>query len=381
MMRLSVRGTVFRALLPLALGGLVCHAEAGETSARSWTLAAHICVAGDLSGPGAEYSERLMSAAAAGGWTLHLQLSGEGSEVVRRSVTDRSVTGAGPAIPADATAADRIESLLRWSRDSAPAQRYGLIIYGHDVRSTAGQSGGPAFGEIDEGIRRGLGRSVDLLVLDRCYGGSVEAAWELRDSVDLLVGAPGRRGVVGVDWSRVIGKRAPSNGIEPVEIAAECVSGDDASDGSGMIALRPSGAVGITEALGRLVGAAEAESARMVPLLTGAASRAFAWGGDEQMVDLLGLCREFAAVTEGELRCAALATIAAVEDSLAVPIEGADVGPSIGFPTGAVHGEQEIAGGDGFAQVSGWSRLTEKYRGRLHELINRPSDEMRDEAA
>ena len=369
-----------RALIAAALCGMLWSGS-GTTAAwaQSWTLAAHVSVDGDLRETGGEYAERIVDAARSGGWTLRLQLSETAGDLVRHAVTDGVVDEAG--VPPAASASAAVEDLLRWAQESAPADKYALIIYGHDARSAGSDQEELTFREIDAGIMAGLGRPVDVMVLDRCYGAGVDALWELRSSVDVLVGAPGRRLSTGLAWQKVIGEVPASSGMSAADFALRCaeVEGTDAM--AHMVALRPSESPAIAKALRGLVEAVEPEMAAVAPLLTLVRGQAAGQGGDAKMVDLVDLCNGLSLVADGEVRTAALATVTAVEASFLRSGEARRCGPSISFGPGPVGGVQPAADRDSFAEASGWLELTESYRSRLRELINRPAGDAKEQAA
>ncbi len=367
------------ALLAIALTGIAWGRDPGVAPGQSWTLAAHVAVAGDLQGPGTEYAQRLMDAASSGGWALCMQLDGADGVLSRRkltaggTVTEEEVGEA--ACPEEA-----IASLLSSAREFAPADRYVLIVYGHDVRTTPELEDALTFRAIGEGATRGIGRAVDLLVLDRCYGACVEALWELRESVDVLVAAPGRRPSRGIEWEGIIGHSEPSRYSCTKGLARRLVRQEEAAAGRGMVALRPRYATEVADAVGRLVEAMEGRMESVVPVLSRAIGQA-GWGGDERTVDLRGLCGHVASACDGDIAAAAEATITAIERSTMAGKDGCDAGPGISFRTTGALQEETREPRRSLADETGWTRLVEAYENRLRTLMNRPSRAGSDEAA
>lgn len=344
---------------------------AGAQAQATWTLSAHISLDGDLREPGIEYALRLAEAARAGGWSLRLQLVGWTDPASLARLSEARGENVDIAHRHTDEPARSIRRLMRWSRESAPAQRHALIVYGHDARDALDGATVASFSDIAEGISRGLARPVDLLIIDRCYGATIEAAWELRDTAEQMLAAPGRRSSRGLPWAEILQVGLSPETTSAAELAGACLFADRDAAGSSMIALSPSASAAMADALTELSEAASRQIADVAPLLSAARSAAAVPHGSPHLLDLRRLCEELARDGDGDLRGAALATISAVADMVPFSTEGDPYGPAITFRV-LQTGQQEGVAEDDLAHRTGWADLVEMYRTRLHELINRP---------
>jgi hypothetical protein len=378
--RCSALHTLFVGLVLLA--GLHCTASAERSS-----IIALVCADGDLTRTGQDYARRLTEAAAEGGWTLALQIDNGSEHPVRRLLTagSEAFVARPPAGGANSADPDALVDLFDWAREAAPAERYIVVVYGHGssasgrawdgsqvaswpalaIDATAG--GDPLQpAELAGAIEKGLGRKVDIVILDCCYGASLEVAWDLQLATDLLIASPGRVASDGLPWGSLLGRVSAAG--PTTEIAQSVIEQHQGTTGLRL------------PALGSLKAALRALCAELIgnmpeyaPALTLAVSQSERWGAEREMCDLRALCVGLAA-TEGPVANAALQTVAALDrcaisGMATVPFA---IGPelqSVRFPV------------DGFTRTSSWGEMMEVYRNRLEELMHRTLDDRRHDGA
>ena len=104
----------------------------------------------------------------------------------------------------DAAAVRTIEHFIEAVREQAPARHYLMLLWGHGagpIGFFSDRQAGAARMQAADTLtmaelkrvlvhasgKRGFGKAIDLLLIKSCCVGSVEAVWELRDHVDLMI--------------------------------------------------------------------------------------------------------------------------------------------------------------------------------------------------
>lgn len=372
---------------------------AGQHSAawaESWSLIASVCADGDLQTLGEQYAEALVTAAQASGRSLALQLDNGEFRAARRLVrAGHRLSGGAPAAPsANSASAEALADLLRWARAEVPADRYAVVIFGHGTsasgrgwngepigawpalaidRSAGGDLLRPA--EVAEAVETGLGGRAGIVLLDCCYGASLEAVWGLRGAAELVIASPGRLRSSGVAWDRMLG--APGEAERPEDLARIWAE----SAGQSLTVVRTDRLEGVRESLARMCALAVAGMPQVAPQLTRARSGSPRWGAEGEMCDLRALCLAMANGSGGEIRDAAAETVAAL-DGCVVSGGGQRGRGAVTVPFAAGFGSRwPQVEPDGFTELSGWSALTRAYRDRLRDLMHRTYDDRRHDGA
>jgi len=386
------------------LSGCAGAAGAAPGGAGVWTLAAYVCADGDLSALGRSYTAGLVAGARAGGWMLAVQID-EGVGAPWGMGTRRFVVG-GPLDGAVSLGDERanvgtagsLADFLRWAGTRAPGTRLGLIVFGHGASPIGLAADGTLMGaeaavalDADQGdaltarevaeALDAIDRTVDLLVLDSCFGASADVAWELRERVDVLVASPGRVQGSGLPWRAVLGGGGPG-GATPEALAQRCL--DEVAgtrDGvEGVTAVRCAGLVEVVEAVQRLSSAIAAEpDAGMLALAT--ARRACRdLGADRELCDLGEQCAGLQESASGAVSEAAIDVCDAIDGCVSGRTGGgaASGGLTVLMPGGlmgvpAGYGARAAS----FGGASGWGQTMRAYCRGLQDLMQRTTDNSR----
>lgn len=370
--------------------GLHCTA-----SAERWSLIAIVCADGDLAEPGQRYAQGLTEAAHSGGWSLALQLDNGNEHPTRRLFT----RGAEVPVqaPTDAAAANSaspaaLADAFRWAAEAAAADRYAVAIFGHGVSASGrGWNGArvapwPALAvdasagddplepwELATAIVTGLGQRADVVVLDCCYGASLEVAWDLRGATDAILASPGRMLSSGIAWSAMLA-HAPD-----AEDGPDLAGAWARAAGQPLTAVRTDRLPEVARSIGHLSAAAVRRIDQAAPFLTDARSRCPTWGSQAEMCDVRALSAVVAAGADAEIAAAARETVAAIDGC--VVDRGGGGAVTAPFPAG-IGGERPGVRPDGFTEISGWGEMTRAYRDRLRDLMRRTlNDRRHDDAA
>lgn len=368
------------------MAGLHCTAGA-EEGARDWSLIALVSADGDLTRLGEQYARGLTEAAISGGWTLALQIDNGSEQPSRRLLIEgREAQVTRPPIrKADNCAHPAaLVDFFDWAADAATARRYAVIVYGHGVSASGRGWNGrhvaawPALAidasaggdplqpdELADGIAGGLGRKVDVVILDCCYGASLENAWALRSAADLLVASPARLPSTGLSWPDMLGR---AENVSP-EILVQRWFADQRV----LTATRTDGLGDVRTAIRRLCDVLADDMRESAPTVTAALSECARWGREGEMYDLRSFCSALAA-GDDTVADAARETIAALDRcvrgrAVTMPLAaGLAAGPTSWRP-------------EGFTETSGWGEMTRIYRNRLDELMHRTFDDRRHDGA
>jgi hypothetical protein len=223
--------------LVLAGGGAAC-ALAGCASTPpprvvEWTLAFYLPYDNDLAPLAAEIEAQVRAGLTGERAAATLLVDGPGEADMRRV----SVGPGGAAVERlagdDATDPAVFESFLRWTAATRPARHYALFLLGHGGRAgeigvdrhrgpgrAAGWADAEAFGAALRRLAADLAPArLEVLVLQQCGRGSVEALWPFRATAPLVlasetfVGAPNT-------YYRPLGEAVSTRPlVEPSEVA------------------------------------------------------------------------------------------------------------------------------------------------------------------
>lgn len=372
--RCSATLTLIAALVLVA--GLHCTADADQVS-----LLALVCAEGGLEAPGSQYANRLLEAAKSSGCSLALQLD-NGTDcgprrLVKNGIELPAAPGGGGAIGQTKTVAE----FLGWGARVTGASTAVVVVYGHGTDASglgpAGQRVGPwpslATGsgadpdalepaELAGAIHRGLGGKADLVVLDSCYGASIEVAWALRNAAKVVVASPGRVPVEGLDWERLTERRTAGG-------AEELARSWSAAAGHRVVAIRTTYLEKLFDRIRAVCMEALPGMDGLAPVLTGALSSVPRWGSENQLCDLRGLMRTIAG-TEGAVADEAGEALAVLDACTLTDQDRVDGGLTMPFRSGLGDRSRRFDP-DGFVESSGWGRLTRAYAERLKDLIHR----------
>lgn len=187
-----------------------------------------------------------------------------------------------------------------------------LVAAGQDE----GIEAGACFAQLRQGFGSKQGRPLRALVLETCYGATLDNLWDAGGLTDLLLGMPGELPSPGIAWGRLLGNLdragwAPFSGA-PAPAGSSC-GGPGAEVGQGILAL-PADGIGIfRKALCATAQAAIAEPASALSAAQWARSRRLSHFRQGHMVGLADLATALAGHARGEpLKDAAAALLDAV---------------------------------------------------------------------
>jgi len=366
-------------------------------AAETWTLVATVCADGDLAPLGDRYARGLTDAARAAGWSLSLQLDNGDQGPNRRLLrAGAEVRVEGPVAdrPPNLACAGTLTEFLAWARDEAPADHYAVVVFGHGTSASGRGWDGAEIGawpalsidataggdplepeELAQAIAVGLGKRAEIVVLDCCYGASLEVAWELREAAGLVIASPGRLRSTGLAWGAMLGEAGTELGPEALALAWAEAAGQD------LTILRSDRLGELRAAVERLSGLLLDRMPVATPSLTGAGSACSTWGSEGEMIDLRALCAGVAARSDGELKIAAQQAVGAIDECVALPAASEGRG-AVTVPFARGFGRSwPGAAPQGFGELSGWGAMTRAYHARLRNLMHRTDNDRRHDGA
>ncbi len=376
---------------------LMCAAGAmsGEET-PAWAIAAYVSADGDLSRVGARYADGLLRFAKAAGVPLALQVNVAAAEAgAVRLLVEGNTTRAEP-LPPSVTAgnASAVEAFGRWACNQVAGRRTALIVFGHGLSPGAEGDKSPlrlsaelmlarnernalSPRELREGLLR-AGLRPDVIVLECCFGASLDVLWELRAVTGTVLASPGRRPAEGVPWAAVVdtGIASAADGEQFARVVMESVRSSSRC---------PAAMTVIRAARVEAVAAAAAELSRTVArnesyvaALAMARRRCVEWGYQRELCDLGQLAAMLAATEAGEVSEAAERVATAVAECVVgkVGLPAGTGGIAVVLPGGRWqappgYGKDEA----GFAARSGWRELVQRYCQWQQHLIGPKSDE------
>lgn len=360
-------------IVALAFGtGLRCTAHAD-----TWSLLALVVADGNLAAAGESYCENLLSAAEEAEWSIALQLDNGTDHLTRKVLREGQRHPVSRQLRSvDYRDADQLAEYFRWATENAPAEHYAVVVFGHSVSASGaawdgarggtwpavaidGTSGVPlrptVFGDA---LIDAVGRKADVVVLDCCYGASMEVSWGLRHSAEVIIAWPGKAPISGLPWSQMLDGETPLDPAAVVRTWAE-PAGDT-------VAIRTKGLREVVRSVRCLSAAIGSSIDLEAPALTQARSECSAWGWEDEMCDLHDLCTRLADVADGRTAIAA-ARVADAVDSCVISDHGAVTVP---FATG-LHAEEAGYLNGGFGEVSKWDDMINAYHDRQQKLMRR----------
>ncbi len=382
-----------------------CPTGAAPEGGGGWTLAAYVCADGDLSALGRSYAAELVAGARAGGWTLAGQID-EGVRGRSRVASHRFVVGgAGEGRapvrgdePVNVGTAESLADFLRWVGERAPGTRLGLVVFGHGASPAGLTADGTLLSaeaavaldaergdaltarEVAEALDA-VDRTVDLLVLDSCFSGSMDAAWELRERVDVLVVSRGRVPGSGLPWRAVLSGAGPE-GATPEALAQRCLdeAAGSRAGAEGLTAVRCAGLVNVVAAVRGLAEAIAGEPDAGMLALAMARRTCRDLGVDRELCDLRELCAGLQESDSAAVSEAAIDVCDAIDGSVVGGVGGgaARGGLTVLMP-GGLMGVPDGYGAraDSFGGSSGWGETIRAYRRGLQDLMQRTTDNSR----
>jgi len=213
-----------------------------------------------------------------------------------------------------------------------------------------------------------LGRPLDLLGLDTCFGGSVEVAYELRGTCHYLTAAPGVIYSPGLAWSEAF----EANDCAPVAVMRAVVGAGMSADGpAALVGLDLERLPGLSLALGALSAAVRKHLAELLPAMTFVRSRTRSWGERSELCDLRELAAGLQCNTADAEVTQASGQVKAAVDGLVVArwegnVEGGDgAGLGIYYPPTIEEVPAGYAKQFELAEVTGWGAYLREAWGRV----------------
>ena len=380
-----------------------------------WTVAAYLSGDGDLRASAHRYLEMVAEGTNRRGWAAAAQIDETAADgecqACRYAWTwqEEERRCSAESVPGRAAGVNMGEQgtlgeFLRWARQTAPAERYALIIMGHGTGLAASEddaSGGltqsgvaldtSAEGDcltaeelaagIEEGFEGAGDEGLEVLFLDCCYGGSLEVAHELRGAVRYMTGAPGEIPNPGLPWTEILSRAGRSEQVSGREIVQTClkVVAERNAARAEDITLTAVDVVRMGEAserLGAFVKAAVPQMTGLAPTVTLAHSGCATWGSQREFCDAVGLLDGIADEAEDEslakaARSAAETVRAGILGQVGEAAE-AHGGIAIFFPGKLSEVPSSYHRDCGsFTAASGWEEFLECYLHRLRDLMGR----------
>jgi hypothetical protein len=387
-------------------------------TAYEWTVAAYLSGDGDLRGAAHRYLDMVARGADRPGWAAAVQLDETGADgtcAARRHVWGwqggerhhRSESVPGGAAGVNMGAQETLSEFLRWVRVRAPADRYALIIMGHGTSVAAPgasldgglansgvaldtSAGGDCLsavelaGAIETAFAETQAPGLDALFLDCCYGGCLEVAYELRDAVRYVTGAPGEIPNPGLRWDVILDNVSRESEADAREVVGTCLrvvreQNCAQAEPISLTAIDLSGMSQVGASFRAFAGAATGRMAEIAPAITLARSGSAIWGSQRELCDAAGLmARMGEALEQGDLATAAQAAARAVRDSVVGQVgEQAErsSGIAIFFP-GTLSDVPRSYDAErcSFAGDSGWAPFLRAYVQRLRDLMQRTAE-------
>ncbi|MGE5531831.1 MAG: clostripain-related cysteine peptidase [Bacteroidota bacterium] len=354
---------------------------AAAATPGEWTILAHLDVRGGLSEAAISYEKQLRTAAGAGHFGLSLEIVGEGQPQLRRGVLSGSRLELGPASPA-ATSAQTLADFIAWSCRQAPARHYALLVMGHGA-GLIQQQALPGDALKPEALQEGLkvacstlGRPIDVVALDTCYGATLELAYGLRGVTRYLTAAPGLIYSPGLDWAGALADLS----VQPQATAlvqglvrrGMLERGKDVA----LVGLDLRGAEPAVAQVLKLTAALERNFPQEQPLLTYARAQCASWGEQDELADLGELGAGLAALAASAETRAAARDLQASLNRLVISSwrsgsnpQRSGSGLGVYFPPTFEPVPAGYARNFGFAAASGWANLLDSYWTRLASMI------------
>ena len=379
---------LIRGILAIAV---VAAAVAGDAAAAptelEWTLLAHLDGRGGLRDATAAYQTQLERAAVRFGYGLAVQTRLDDPRpgtLARYFLTPGKTRLAPLAGQASGPARVDLAGFVLSAARLMPARHYALLVMGHGAGLLAPSTKPVAVGGRPGELRRALevachdlGRPLDLLALDTCYGATLEVVYEFRHVCRFLSAAPGLIYSPGLDWSGALEDLAKNPTAETLVagLVRRGIPGNHPH-------LALSG-VRMAEAellAGRVAGLA-GEICRRLPAeldaLIWARSRAPSWGERDELCDVGALTDNLGrAGATPEVRAAARDLGTAVE-ALVIARWASDgdrdekqAGLGLYFPPTLEELPPDYRRDFEFASAAGWAALLEQYWGRTMEMLS-----------
>jgi hypothetical protein len=281
-----------------------------------------------------------------------------------------------------------LAEFLRWARQTAPAERYALLILAHgvppapDESEEAGTAGRLALGALAEALGEGEAPRFEVIFLDCCYSGSVEVADRLVGHARYLVAAPGLLYSPGLPWEAILGQltRRPEMGGRALalEAAQQARSfwGERQEAPASLVAADLDRVPALTQALRNLAQTALPQVEQLAPALTLARGRAAGWGPQRELVEVASLAEALAettsvaAVAEQAQRVSAAAHDATVQAWRLEPGESEESGAGLGifYPLSIRSWSLRYGAAEPGSFESDWALLLRAYLRRMTQL-------------
>ncbi len=325
----------------------------------------------DLEEDAAHYWGTLLAAADAGLCEVAVQIDGHGA-AARWFAGAAAEPTATPLGVTDMADGETLEDFLQWAASRVSAPRLVLIVFGHGsglATLSPDQSGIAADGgsgrtlglvELAEAVERALPAPLELVSLEACYAGSLEAAWALQDSARIMVGSPDLVYRPGLPWKIALaqlGRVSDGAGLG----RALC----ETHDGP-LVCLDLSRMQAVAISLGHLSSALLDDIELHSAGLRLTRSRVRSWGYRDELCDAAQLAGRLVAEAASERAAEAAAALAVQLDGLAISRSQCLVASSAGgmglfFPSAwepvpAAYAEQYS-----LARVSSWAELLDRH--------------------
>lgn len=375
---------------------LMCGAGAiGEEETPGWAIGAYVSVEGNLIQAGARYATSLVRFAQATGTPLALQLDAAQSEagavrIIVRGETSRIET-LQPAPHMGEIAS--VAAFARWMEAEVAARRRALVVFGHGLSPGGVEGEGSSYPapalmldterqdaltarELAAGLLE-ASLKADVIVLDCCFGATLDVLWELRAAGEIVLASPGRRPTDGVPWAAVA-KTEIAGAASGEEFARQMLAATRGFSRcpEGMTAVRGERVAGLVAAVAEL-SRMLAQDENYVPALATARRKCLEWGYQRELCDLRQLAVMFAATGMAGAHKAseqvATAVAECVVDRVGLPVEVGGI--AVVLPGGRWRPPKDYGVDEtGFAAVSGWREVVRRYCRWQQDLIRGKND-------
>lgn len=353
-------------------------AVAGQASARAlptWTILAYLEARGGLTDAAQHYQNALEQTARRRGYSVATLTLPDYAErtFARRCLMGERSRPARDRMPLPGGAVSGVlGTFVASAIEKLPAQHYALLVMGHGsglLRAPGGAGLTPQAlrQELEPAVAR-LGRPLDLLGLDTCFGGSVEVAYEFRGTCHYLTAAPGVIYSPGLAWSEAF----EASDCAPVAVMRAVVGAGMSADGpAALVGLDLERLPGLSLALGALSAAVRKHLAELLPAMTFVRSRTRSWGERSELCDLRELAAGLQCNTADAEVTQASGQVKAAVDGLVVArwegnVEGGDgAGLGIYYPPTIEEVPAGYAKQFELAEVTGWGAYLREAWGRV----------------
>jgi hypothetical protein len=356
---------------------------AAAATPGEWTILAHLDARGGLSEAAAFYEKQLKTAAAAAHIGLSMEMVGdsERQRQLRRGVLSGSRLEFGPASPA-ATAAQTLADFIKWSCREAPARHYALLVMGHGAgliqqQALPEDAIGPE--ALQEGLTiacRALGRPLDVVALDTCYGATLELAYGLRRVTRYLTAAPGLIYSPGLDWAAALADLSAQPQATALVQGLVRRGMPRCEKDVALVGLDLRGAEPAVAHVSKLTTALQRNFPLEQPLLTYARAQCASWGERDELADLGDLGAGLAASAAGDETRAAARDLQTSLTHLIIcswrsgtNSQRSASGLGVYFPPTFEPVPANYVRNFDFAAASGWADLLDSYWTRLASMI------------